>query len=291
MDIREGAESSMKPLALPRGRKLSFSGRPLIMGILNLTNDSFFPQSRIPDMTSLIERARKMIDDGADILDIGAESTRPGADPVPLEEEERRLLPALKALRKEFPDVVISVDTYKSAIAEAALELGADIINDISGLSFDPDMAKVVARFGVPVIIMHIKGTPKDMQRDPRYEDVIGEIKDFLKEKIEYAVSCGVNPEQIVIDPGLGFGKGHDHNLQILKHVQEFRSLGKPILIGHSRKGTISKILGCKGPEEALYGTLAISAYCAMNKIEIIRVHDVLENRHVVEMIDAIQRA
>jgi len=291
MDIREGAESSMKPLALPRGRKLSFSGRPLIMGILNLTNDSFFSQSRIPDMTSLIERARKMIDDGADILDIGAESTRPGADPVPLEEEERRLLPALKALRKEFPDVVISVDTYKSAIAEAALELGADIINDISGLSFDPDMAKVAARFGVPVIIMHIKGTPKDMQRDPRYEDVIGEIKDFLKEKIEYAVSCGVNPEQIVIDPGLGFGKRHDHNLQILKHVQEFRSLGKPILIGHSRKGTISKILGCKGPEEALYGTLAISAYCAMNKIEIIRVHDVLENRHVVEMIDAIQRA
>jgi len=293
MDIRpgKGAESSMKPLELPRGRKLTFSARPLIMGILNLTNDSFFPQSRISDMTSLIERARKMVSDGADILDIGAESTRPGADPVPLEEEGKRLLPALKALREEFPDVVISVDTYKSAIAEAALGLGADIINDISGLSFDPDMAKTVARFGVPVIIMHIKGTPKDMQIDPRYDDVIGEIKAYLKVKMEYAVGCGVNPEQIVLDPGLGFGKSHDHNLKILKHIQEFRSLGRPILIGHSHKGTISKILGCKGPEEALYGTLAISAYCAMNNIEIIRVHDVLENRHIVKMIDAIQRA
>lgn len=155
----------MIALDLPRERKLALGEKPLIMGILNLTSDSFFPQSRIPDMTLLVERAKKMIEEGADILDVGAESTRPGADPVPLEEEIGRLIPALKALRNALPEAVISVDTYKSTVGEAALEVGADIINDISGLSFDANMANMVASFGVPIIIMHIKGTPKDMQK------------------------------------------------------------------------------------------------------------------------------
>ena len=282
----------METLMLPGNRKLNLGERPMIMGILNLTFDSFYPQSRIgDDKETLLQRAEKMIEDGADILDIGAESTRPGAEPLSLEEEMRRLIPGVESLRKNFPEAVISVDTYKAAVAEAAVETGADIINDISGLSFDSNMADTIARLGVPVIIMHIKGTPKDMQKDPRYDDVIGEIKEFLEDKMALAAKSGIKREQIVLDPGLGFGKRNEDNLCILKNIREFRSLGRPILIGHSRKGTISKVLGCKGPEEALYGTLAISAYCALNYIEILRVHDVLENKQVVTMISAIQRA
>ncbi|HHZ04224.1 MAG TPA: dihydropteroate synthase [Acetomicrobium hydrogeniformans] len=277
---------------LPENRKLNLGERPLIMGILNLTFDSFYPQSRIgDDRETLLKRAEKMIEDGADILDIGAESTRPGAEPLSLEEEMKRLIPGVESLRKNFPEAVISVDTYKADVAEAAVEAGADIINDISGLSFDSNMADTIARLGVPVIIMHIKGTPKDMQKDPRYDDVIGEIKEFFEDKMALAAKSGIKREQIVLDPGLGFGKRNEDNLCILKNIREFRSLGRPILIGHSRKGTISKVLGCKGPEEALYGTLAISAYCALNYIEILRVHDVLENKQVVTMISAIQRA
>ncbi|WP_111089578.1 dihydropteroate synthase [Acetomicrobium hydrogeniformans] len=282
----------METLMLPGNRKLNLGERPMIMGILNLTFDSFYPQSRIgDDKETLLQRAEKMIEDGADILDIGAESTRPGAEPLSLEEEMRRLIPGVESLRKNFPEAVISVDTYKAAVAEAAVEAGADIINDISGLSFDSNMADTIARLGVPVIIMHIKGTPKDMQKDPRYDDVIGEIKEFLEDKMALAAKSGIKREQIVLDPGLGFGKRNEDNLCILKNIREFRSLGRPILIGHSRKGTISKVLGCKGPEEALYGTLAISAYCALNGVEILRVHDVLENKQVVTMISAIQRA
>lgn len=282
----------MGTLMLPGNRKLNLGERPMIMGILNLTFDSFYPQSRIgDDKETLLQRAEKMIEDGADILDIGAESTRPGAEPLSLEEEMRRLIPGVECLRKNFPEAVISVDTYKAAVAKAAVEAGADIINDISGLSFDSNMADTIARLGVPVIIMHIKGTPKDMQKDPRYDDVIGEIKEFLEDKMALAAKSGIKREQIVLDPGLGFGKRNEDNLCILKNIREFRSLGRPILIGHSRKGTISKVLGCKGPEEALYGTLAISAYCALNGVEILRVHDVLENKQVVTMISAIQRA
>jgi len=279
-------------LMLPGNRKLNLGERPLIMGILNLTFDSFYPQSRIgDDRETLLQRAQKMIEDGADILDIGAESTRPGAEPLSLEEEMKRLIPGVESLRKNFPEAVISVDTYKAAVAEAAVEAGADIINDISGLSFDSNMAGTIARLGVPVIIMHIKGTPKDMQKDPRYDDVIVEIKKFLEDKVALAVKSGIKREQIILDPGLGFGKRHEDNLCILKNIREFKSLGRPILIGHSRKGTISKVLECKGPEEALYGTLAISAYCALNGVEILRVHDVLENKQIVTMISAIQRA
>lgn len=282
----------MGTLMLPGNRKLNLGERPLIMGILNLTFDSFYPQSRIgDDRETLLKRAEKMIEDGADILDIGAESTRPGAEPLSLEEEMKRLIPGVESLRKNFPEAVISVDTYKAVVAKAAVEAGADIINDISGLSFDSNMADTIARLGVPVIIMHIKGTPKDMQKDPRYDDVIGEIKEFFEDKMALAAKSGIKREQIVLDPGLGFGKRNEDNLCILKNIREFRSLGRPILIGHSRKGTISKVLGCKGPEEALYGTLAISAYCALNYIEILRVHDVLENKQVVTMISAIQRA
>jgi dihydropteroate synthase len=282
----------MGTLMLPENRKLNLGERPLIMGILNLTFDSFYPQSRIgDDRETLLKRAEKMIEDGADILDIGAESTRPGAEPLSLEEEMKRLIPGVESLRKNFPEAVISVDTYKAVVAKAAVEAGADIINDISGLSFDSNMADTIARLGVPVIIMHIKGTPKDMQKDPRYDDVIGEIKEFFEDKMALAAKSGIKREQIVLDPGLGFGKRNEDNLCILKNIREFRSLGRPILIGHSRKGTISKVLGCKGPEEALYGTLAISAYCALNYIEILRVHDVLENKQVVTMISAIQRA
>lgn len=282
----------MGTLMLPGNRKLNLGERPMIMGILNLTFDSFYPQSRIgDDKETLLQRAEKMIEDGADILDIGAESTRPGAEPLSLEEEMRRLIPGVESLRKNFPEAVISVDTYKAAVAEAAVETGADIINDISGLSFDSNMVDTIARLGVPVIIMHIKGTPKDMQKDPKYDDVVGEIKEFLEDKMALAVKSGIKREQIVLDPGLGFGKRNEDNLCILKNIREFKSLGRPILIGHSRKGTISKVLGCKGPEEALYGTLAISAYCALNYIEILRVHDVLENKQVVTMISAIQRA
>lgn len=255
-----------------------------VMGIINVTPDSFYANSRVNEL-ELLNRVEQMIKDGVEIIDIGGESTRPGADPVPLEEEIKRVVPAVKMIRKHF-DIPISVDTYKAEVAKLSLEEGADIINDISALRMDERMINIVSYYKCPIIIMHMKGTPKTMQQNPQYDNVVGEIIDFFKERIEYLKSYGI--EEIIIDPGIGFGKTLQHNLEILNKIDEFRVLGQPILIGASRKSMIGMILD-KPPEERLNGTLAITAYCTLHNVEIVRVHDVRENVEVVKVIEAIK--
>jgi len=268
----------------PWNRKIEF-GRTMVMGIINVTPDSFFADSRKQSVLEAVETAKKMIEEGADIIDVGGMSTRPGSDPVDEEEELNRVIPVIRAIRS-ITDVPISVDTYRWRVALKALEAGADIVNDISGYQFEPDIVKVVSENNSPYVLMHIKGTPKTMQENPHYEDVVKEIKEYFTEKIEYLKEKGVN--QIVLDPGIGFGKRYEDNLEILRRIDEFKELKLPILIGASRKSFIGITLGNVPPEERLEGTLAVTAYCTMKGVDIIRVHDVLPNKRVIRMMEAI---
>lgn len=264
--------------------KLIRKGHTAVMGIINVTPDSFYSKSRVDEL-NLLSKVEEMVKNGAEIIDIGGESTRPGSDPVPIDEEIRRVIPAIRTIRKHF-DILISVDTYKSEVAKLAFEEGANIVNDISSFRLDENMINIVAHYKSPVILMHMKGTPKTMQQNPQYNDVVAEIIEFFNERIQYAKSNGI--EEIIIDPGIGFGKTLEHNLEILKRIDEFRILNTPILIGASRKSMIGTILNLP-PEERLNGTLAITAYCALHNIEIVRVHDVKENVEVVKVIEAIK--
>ena len=259
-----------------------------IMGIINVTPDSFFPGSRT-SQEYLVSKASGMLDDGARVLDIGAESTRPGAPPVDQDEEISRLVPAIKTLRSNFPDACISADTYKAGTAEQALAAGADIINDISGLSYSHDLASAVAEYNAILVIGHIRGTPLTMQESPFYNDPIAEITEELEKSIEIALGQKVSEDRIIVDPGIGFGKRQYDNLSILKHINSFKSLGFPLLVGHSRKGFIGKITSEKDSEERLDGTLAVSSLCALKEIEMIRVHDVLQNRNAIKVLNAIK--
>lgn len=268
---------------------LDFSKRTYIMGILNVTPDSFSDGGLYFDEKSAIERAYKLIEEGADILDIGGESTRPGSDPVPVEEELRRTIPVIKKIAKSLP-IPISIDTYKAEVARQALEAGASMVNDISGLRFDPEMPKVIAEYNVPVIIMHIKGRPKDMQNNPTYEALIPEIMDYFRVSIRLAHKFGIPDDRIIIDPGIGFGKTFDHNLQILKNLKEFKKMGKPVAIGASRKAFIGKILDEPDPSKRLEGSLAVAAISIFNGANILRVHDVKETKKVAKVADAIKR-
>ncbi|SHE68392.1 dihydropteroate synthase [Marinitoga hydrogenitolerans DSM 16785] len=268
-------------------RNLSLGENSKIMGILNITPDSFHAPSRIKSVEQAIEQAKKMIKEGAEILDIGAESTRPGSESVELKEEIERVIPVIKELRSEFSDIVLSVDTYKSEVAKLAIENGADIINDISGMRFDKNMVNVVAEAKLPIVIMHIKGTPKNMQKNPYYENCISELMEYFEERIEYANKHGI--DQIIIDPGFGFGKRVQDNLNLSFNISEFRALGYPILMGHSRKSTIGNILNLPDTKDRLEGTLALTSYYALKNIEIIRVHDVQENYRVVKTIEALR--
>jgi len=227
-----------------------------------------------------------MIEDGADIIDVGGESTRPGSEPVPLEEELRRVIPVIKEIVKRT-DVPISIDTYKSEVARQALDNGAVIVNDISGLRFDEKMVEVIAQYNASVVIMHIKGTPKTMQQNPCYDDVISEIYGYLSEGIERAQSYGI--KQIIVDPGIGFGKRLVDNLEIIRRLREFKSLGYPILIGVSRKSFIGNILNLP-VEERLEGTAGAVAISVWNGANIVRVHDVKEMTRVVRIVDAIKQ-
>jgi dihydropteroate synthase len=268
---------------------LDFSKKTYIMGILNVTPDSFSDGGLYFDKSIAIKRAIQMVEDGADIIDIGGESTRPGSEPIPVEEELRRVIPVIKKLAKEI-GIPISIDTYKSEVAKRALDAGASIINDISGLRFDPEMVRVVSEYKVPVVIMHIKGTPKDMQVNPVYEALIPEIIDYLRASIRLAMNSGIPEDKIIIDPGIGFGKTFDHNLKIINKLREFTFLEKPILIGPSRKAFIGKILGDVPVEDRLEGTAAAVAISIMNGANIIRAHDVKEMIRVVKVVDAIRR-
>jgi dihydropteroate synthase len=275
-----------------------FSSKTYIMGILNVTPDSFSDGGLYFNKNKAIEHALKMEDEGADMVDIGGESTRPGSEAIPVKEEIRRVVPVIEKLIKKIK-IPISIDTYKSAVAKAAFEAGASIVNDISGLRFDPEMPEVVAHHKVPVVIMHIKGTPKNMQKNPTYTALIPEIMDYLREGIEIARAVGIADDKIIIDPGIGFGKTVEHNLEIIKRLNEFTGFEKPILLGPSRKSFIGKILsmnhdgsylGDLPVTERLEGTAAAVAVGIFNGANIIRVHDVKAMVRVARVTDAIKR-
>lgn len=268
---------------------LDLSRKTFIMGILNTTPDSFSDGGLHNDKDRAVEHALKMIDDGADIIDIGGESTRPGSAPVTLDEELRRTVPVIAALAKII-NIPISIDTYKAAVAKRALEAGASLVNDISGLRFDPAMPGIVSAYKVPVVIMHIKGTPQNMQLNPAYDELIPEIIYYLRESIRLALESGIPENMIILDPGMGFGKTLDHNLEIINRLQEFRTLNRPILIGPSRKAFIGKILDNAPSSERTEGTAAAVTASILNGADMVRVHDVKEMAKVARVADAIKR-
>ncbi len=268
---------------------LNLSRKTCIMGILNITPDSFSDGGVHFAGPSAVESGLRMVGDGADILDIGGESTRPGSEPVSLEEELRRTLPVIESLASQVK-VPISIDTYKADVARRAIDAGASIVNDISGLRFDPEMPAVISHYGVPVVIMHMKGSPKNMQQAPSYAALIPEILEFMKTRIAFAVNAGIPEGRIVIDPGLGFGKTFDHNLEILHNLDKFTSLGRPILVGPSRKAFIGKVLDNAPATERLEGTAAAVAISIIKGANIVRVHDVKEMAKVAKVADAIKR-
>jgi dihydropteroate synthase len=272
----------------PWKRKITFD-RTLIMGIINVTPDSFYAGSRKINLEEILNTAKYMIENKVDIIDIGGQSTRPGSDPIDEDEEINRVIPAVRVIRENFSNVFISVDTYRAKVAEKAIELGADMINDISGFRLDDSLVKVVSEYKIPYVLMHMKGTPKDMQVNPYYEDVIKEIYEFFLERLNYAEKYGVDLDKVVIDPGIGFGKRYEDNLEILARITEFKSLKKPILIGASRKSFIGKALGDIPPEERLEGTLGVTALCVLKDVDIVRVHDVKENKRVIDVIEALK--
>lgn len=265
---------------------LVFGELPLLMGILNVTPDSFSDGGEATELESAIRKGLQLVDDGADILDIGGESTRPGAEPVPLETELSRVIPVIETLaaRTATP---ISIDTTKAEVARQALQAGAIIINDISGLTFDPAMIPLAVESKAGVICMHIQGTPQTMQENPEYDDVVADLKSWFQLRIQALLKAGVEPERIVLDPGVGFGKTADHNLQILSQIASFQSLGYPVLIGHSRKRFLSKLLG-RSLEERLAGTIGVSVALANQGVEILRLHDIAANRDAIAAWQAI---
>ncbi len=270
-------------------RILPLGKRTLLMGVLNVTPDSFSDGGLFFDKEKAISHALRMVEGGADIIDIGGESTRPGSKPLELEEELRRVIPVIESLAKEV-NVPLSIDTYKSTVAQRAIEAGAEIINDISGLHFDPGLAKVAAKNDTPLILMHIRGTPETMQKGVHYDSLFSEILQYLKESIQRAESTGLDPRQIIIDPGIGFGKTAEDNLLIIKNLYEFRILGKPILLGTSRKSFIGKILNAEVGDR-LEGTLSSIAISVLNGAHIIRSHDVLQAKKAIAVADAIRLA
>lgn len=276
-----------KKLKLRNGEYYHFDNMK-IMGIINITPNSFFAGSRRMNVEDAVEQARKMKADGAEILDIGGESTRPGVDPVTPEEEIERIVPVIESIKKEM-DILISVDTYHSETAEAALLAGADIINDVTGLRGDPNMAKICAKYDAPIIIMHMKKDPKTMQKDIHYDDFMGEVYDYFKDQIDFAIKEGNDPERLILDPGVGFAKSFDNNIEIIQKLETFYDFDLPILLAVSRKTFIGKILGGTPPEDRLEGTIAISCWAAERGIEMIRVHDVKENCKAIRVMEALK--
>jgi len=278
-------------LSLPSGRHLPLGEGTKVMGIVNVTGDSFYGESRRRGRQEAVGAALAQLDEGADLVDIGGESTRPGALPLPVDEEISRVVPVVTEIRRKRPDAVLSVDTRKAPVALAAVEAGADIINDVSGLRFDPGMPETLASLRVPVILMHSRKTPEDMQESPKYGQVVREVWEELDETLEKACNAGIAREAVVLDPGLGFAKDTSHNLNLLKHLCAFRTLGRPLLVGHSRKSTIGQVLSITDPADRLEGTLAVTAIAAWLGVSLVRVHDVRENLRVVRMVRAIREA
>jgi dihydropteroate synthase len=260
-----------------RGGELPLGGRTQIMGIVNVTPDSFSDGGRYLDPSAAVDQALKLVEEGADLLDIGGESTRPGAPPVSLSDELQRVIPVIERLARETT-VPLSVDTTKAEVARQALQAGAHIVNDISGLQFDPEMVPVCRDFEAGVVCMHIQGTPQTMQLQPHYDDVVREIGDYFQQRATELLAAGLTAEQLVWDPGVGFGKTAEHNLDILSHVAAFRVLGRPVLIGHSRKRFLQRVLG-RPVDERLFGTVGVSLALAAQGVDFLRVHDVAAMR------------
>jgi len=267
------------------GEPLELGHRTLVMGVVNVTPDSFSDGGQFLDSRKAIEQGKRLAHEGADILDIGGESTRPGAEPVDAEAECRRVLPVIEALAKEA-GVPISIDTSKAEVARRALGAGATILNDVTALRSDPEMAAVAADSGVPVVLMHMQGTPRSMQENPHYDDLMSEIVAYLRQGMAIAVEAGVREEQLITDPGIGFGKTLEHNLEILRRLPQLRSLGRPVLLGTSRKSLIGAVLGVPVGERLL-GSAATVAFGIARGAHIVRVHDVAAMRQVAQMTDA----
>lgn len=272
---------------LPRFNSLP---RPLVMGVLNVTPDSFSDGAAFFAPADAIEHARRMVDDGADLIDVGGESTRPGAEPVAAEEEKRRVLPVLEAIAGKI-GVPVSIDTWKAEVAAAALDHGAEIVNDISGGRMDPEMIPLVAERDVPIVLGHIRGTPADMQVDPRYDDVVQEVGDELEAHAVRAEEAGIARERILVDPGIGFGKKLEHNLSLLHHLGEFVARGRPVVLGVSRKKFIGQLLDNAPAHDRIEGTAAAVALAVAAGVAVVRVHDVKQMARVVRVASAIVRA
>ena len=266
--------------------------RTLILGVLNITPDSFSDGGLYSDPDTALRQAHQMAEDGVHVFDIGGESTRPATfgdhSPLPPAEEIARILPVIMRLASELPQIPISVDTYKAEVARAALDAGASIINDISGLTFDPQMAPLAGELGVPVIVMHLLGSPRNIPLNPVYADVISDIKAFFDRQIAYALSCGVRRDQIWLDPGIGFGKTVQHNLEILRRLSEFQTYDLPVVVGASRKRFLGYILGTDDPNDRKEGTAATVALSIAAGAAAVRVHDVKEMARVAKVTDAI---
>ena len=274
-------------LTLPDGRVLALSRRCQVMGIVNVTPDSFSDGGRFFNAGDAIEHGLWLAGDGADVLDVGGESTRPGAAPVSDEDETERVLPVVEALAAKT-SVPVSIDTSKASVAKAALDAGAQIVNDVSAARFDEAMLPLVAERRAPIVLMHMLGDPRTMQKDPRYGDVVGDIAAFLADRADAAIANGVDRERILVDPGFGFGKTREHNLVLLQRLRELRSLGFPVVAGTSRKSFIGATLGDLPVEERLEGTAATVALAVASGASIVRVHDVLQMRRVVAMVEAV---
>lgn len=271
------------------GQRLALSERVHIMGILNVTPDSFSDGGQHFEASSASDRAMRMLEEGADIIDVGGESTRPGAQRVSEDEELRRVVPVIELIR-ERSDCLISIDTYKSRIAREALDAGADIVNDISALRFDPAVKELVAERACPVVLMHIQGTPRNMQKDPTYGDVVSDVRSYLARRLDEAERAGILRELTIVDPGVGFGKTAEHNLELIRRLEELSSLERPLLLGASRKSVIGAVLDLPVTER-VEGTLAVTALAVAAGAAILRVHDVAANVRACRMAEAVARA
>lgn len=277
----ERFETRPNAIRLSSGKMLSISPAPLIMGIVNVTPDSFYPKSRKQSAAEAIQAGMQMFHDGAAIVDVGGESTRPGSESISEDEEIRRAIPVISELSSHG---IVSIDTTKSRVAKEALAAGATIINDISAGTFDSGIFKVAAESKCGLVLMHMKGTPKTMQENPAYDNVISEITAYLRARVSVAISAGISRESLIVDPGIGFGKLCEHNLEIISRISDFRSLGLPILVGLSRKSFIGKCGGGDNPEDRLDGTTAAHTACVLGGVSILRVHDVKEARKALNV-------
>ncbi|MBN8467543.1 dihydropteroate synthase [Corallococcus exiguus] len=293
--LARALEEVLSPAPMPAltlsGRRFEWGTRTYLMGVVNVTPDSFSDGGSFPDAASAVEHGLKLVDAGADILDVGGESTRPGSLPVSAAEELSRILQVVEGIKRRST-VPISVDTTKAAVAKEALKAGAHLINDVTGFHSEPALAGVVAAAGAACCLMHTQGMPKTMQQDPRYQDVVGEVMDYLEEGMFQATEAGIPRERILLDPGIGFGKTLEHNLFLLRRLEELRGLGQPLLVGTSRKSFLGKLTGGKGPQERLAATLgSVAAMAILGGADVVRVHDVGEARDALAVADAIRRA